>query len=392
MPATRAAPPLPGRAERAGAWLDGARRRRAPRRRHHRPGQPRRRAARGGGPADGTGGRAARAAAAAASIGLVHGSLSARASAHGAERAAAAHRPRAVRRDPRPAPDERQARRDARPHRQAGPGDHVVHVDHGIARYVGMTQRTFGDDVKEYLQLDFAGHRQDLPAGRADRAHHALRRRTGAAALEARRDRVGADEDARAPRGRRPGARADRDLRRARVGAGLRLQLRHHLAARARGELPVHRDARPGAQHRGGQGRHAPPPADGSPRGRRRRLRQDRGRPARRLQGGPGRQAGRGAGADDGAGPAAPAHLRAPPRRLPGAGRDAQPLRRAQASRSGSSRAWPTGRSTCSSGRIGSCRRTSPSPTSGCSSSTRSSASASPTRSASRPCGARSTC
>jgi transcription-repair coupling factor (superfamily II helicase) len=37
------------------------------------------------------------------------------------------------------------------------PGDHVVHVDHGISRYVGMTQRTFGDDVKEYLQLDFAG-------------------------------------------------------------------------------------------------------------------------------------------------------------------------------------------------------------------------------------------
>jgi transcription-repair coupling factor (superfamily II helicase) len=37
------------------------------------------------------------------------------------------------------------------------PGDHVVHVDHGIARYVGMTQRTFGDAVKEYLQLDFAG-------------------------------------------------------------------------------------------------------------------------------------------------------------------------------------------------------------------------------------------
>ena len=37
------------------------------------------------------------------------------------------------------------------------PGDHVVHVDHGIARYAGMTQRTFGSDVKEYLQLDFAG-------------------------------------------------------------------------------------------------------------------------------------------------------------------------------------------------------------------------------------------
>ena len=29
--------------------------------------------------------------------------------------------------------------------------------DHGIARYAGVTQRTFGTDVKEYLQLDFAG-------------------------------------------------------------------------------------------------------------------------------------------------------------------------------------------------------------------------------------------
>jgi transcription-repair coupling factor (superfamily II helicase) len=37
------------------------------------------------------------------------------------------------------------------------PGELVVHVDHGIARYVGMTQRTFGDQVREYLQLDFAG-------------------------------------------------------------------------------------------------------------------------------------------------------------------------------------------------------------------------------------------
>ncbi|MGH2427541.1 MAG: transcription-repair coupling factor [Candidatus Limnocylindria bacterium] len=37
------------------------------------------------------------------------------------------------------------------------PDDHVVHIDHGIARYAGMTQREFGGDVKEYLQLDFAG-------------------------------------------------------------------------------------------------------------------------------------------------------------------------------------------------------------------------------------------
>ncbi len=36
-------------------------------------------------------------------------------------------------------------------------GDPVVHIDHGIARYVGMTQREFGGSVREYLQLDFAG-------------------------------------------------------------------------------------------------------------------------------------------------------------------------------------------------------------------------------------------
>ncbi|MEX1278441.1 MAG: transcription-repair coupling factor, partial [Chloroflexota bacterium] len=37
------------------------------------------------------------------------------------------------------------------------PGELVVHVDHGIARYVGMTQRAYGDAIREYLQLDFAG-------------------------------------------------------------------------------------------------------------------------------------------------------------------------------------------------------------------------------------------
>jgi transcription-repair coupling factor (superfamily II helicase) len=36
-------------------------------------------------------------------------------------------------------------------------GDLVVHVDHGVARYVGMTQREYSGAVKEYLQLDFAG-------------------------------------------------------------------------------------------------------------------------------------------------------------------------------------------------------------------------------------------
>ncbi|MEO8639580.1 MAG: DEAD/DEAH box helicase, partial [Chloroflexota bacterium] len=36
-------------------------------------------------------------------------------------------------------------------------GDAVVHIDHGIASYAGMTQREYGGATKEYLQLDFAG-------------------------------------------------------------------------------------------------------------------------------------------------------------------------------------------------------------------------------------------
>ncbi|HJT63951.1 MAG TPA: CarD family transcriptional regulator, partial [Candidatus Limnocylindria bacterium] len=40
---------------------------------------------------------------------------------------------------------------------QLEPGELVVHADHGIARYAGMTQRALGDQVREFLQLDFAG-------------------------------------------------------------------------------------------------------------------------------------------------------------------------------------------------------------------------------------------
>ncbi len=36
-------------------------------------------------------------------------------------------------------------------------GDPVVHVDHGVACYAGMTQREYSGAIKEYLQLDFAG-------------------------------------------------------------------------------------------------------------------------------------------------------------------------------------------------------------------------------------------
>ena len=65
---------------------------------------------------------------------------------------------------------------------------------------------------------------------------------------------------------------------------------------------------------------------DGPPRLRRRRLRQDRGRHPRRLQGRHGRHAGRRPRADDRPRPAALQHLQRAPRRLPRARRDALPL------------------------------------------------------------------
>ena len=81
--------------------------------------------------------------------------------------------------------------------------------------------------------------------------------------------------------------------------------------------LPVPRDARPARRDRGGTSRHGGGAADGPPDLRRRRLRQDRGRAARRLQGRRRRQAGDVPRADDGARPAAPRHLRRAAARLP---------------------------------------------------------------------------
>ncbi|HEY7526495.1 MAG TPA: transcription-repair coupling factor [Candidatus Limnocylindria bacterium] len=89
-------------------------------------------------------------------VGLVHGSLS----------AGLAHRPSGLlvltdrelfgtTRVRRLTPSKRVVTRDLIG--KLEPGDLVVHVDHGIARYAGMTQREYGGDVKEYLQLDFAG-------------------------------------------------------------------------------------------------------------------------------------------------------------------------------------------------------------------------------------------
>ncbi|HEX2884439.1 MAG TPA: transcription-repair coupling factor [Candidatus Limnocylindria bacterium] len=150
-----AAPPLPGRAERAGTWLVelAARDRRVvvSTDQASRVGELLEEAGRPTAPV-----AELRAAPAPGAIGLVHGSLT----------GGFVHLPSGLTvitdrelfgatRVRRLTGGKRVVTRDLIGKLQ--PGDHVVHVDHGIARYAGMTQRTFGTDVKEYLQLDFAG-------------------------------------------------------------------------------------------------------------------------------------------------------------------------------------------------------------------------------------------
>ena len=96
-------------------------------------------------------------------------------------------------------------------------GDIVVHEDHGLARFAGFDTKTVAGVTRDYLDLEFAGHRPRLHAGRPAREDLALRRRRrrAPAALQARRHALGHDQGARPPR--RPGARrrAAQPLRRA---------------------------------------------------------------------------------------------------------------------------------------------------------------------------------
>ena len=214
------------------------------------------------------------------------------------------------------------------------PGDYVVHQP---ARRRPLPRDGAARDGRR---------RARLPAGSSSRAATGLRadrpgRASCASTPAARRRRSTAWA---APTGRRQRARvrsAVREIaeelvvlyRRRLATPGPRVRARHAVAARDRGGVPVRGDARPAAGDRRRQGRHGAAGPDGPAGVRRRRLRQDRGRGARRVQGGAGRQAGRRARADDAARePARPDVPRAL-RQLPGAGRGAVALPRRRRSR-----------------------------------------------------------
>ena len=50
------------------------------------------------------------------------------------------------------------------------PGDYVVHMEHGIGRFEGMTQKMIDDTVREYLELTYAeGDKLFIPVDQADK-------------------------------------------------------------------------------------------------------------------------------------------------------------------------------------------------------------------------------
>ena len=174
-------------------------------------------------------------------------------------------------------------------------GNFVVHVDHGIGVFVGLRQipvDAYGGPTQEFLELRYAGEdKLFVPVERLD----LLQKYTGASQAAARspgRHHVGAREDPRQEGDARHGGGAAQALRPAPRASRARLPGRHPLAGGVRGGVrvrPHHRPAGGGGRH---QVRHAVQLADGPAAVRRRRLRQDRGGHAGRLQVGDGRQAG----------------------------------------------------------------------------------------------------
>jgi transcription-repair coupling factor (superfamily II helicase) len=75
----------------------------------------------------------------------------------------------------------RRAHRRARPRKQAAqgyfddlkPGDHVVHYQHGVARYGGMVKRAIGGVERDYLLLEYRGDdRLYVPSDQIDAVRH----------------------------------------------------------------------------------------------------------------------------------------------------------------------------------------------------------------------------
>ena len=271
------------------------------------------------------------------------------------------------------------------------PGDLVVHIDHGVARYERMLRRGGAGEDRDYLELSFAGgDRIFVPVEQIARVTRY------AGGERPTLSRLGGAEWLRAKQ------------RVARAVADLAEELLELYASRARARGHAFSGDSPWQAEM-----EASFPYEETPDQMRASLEvkadMEQLRPmdrlvvgdvgygktevalARRLQGDPGRQAGGCPRADDGPRGAASRDVQPAIRRVPARGAPAVAVRGGKGTGGHRRRPRGSGPSTSSSARTGCSRRTSGSRTSAWSSSTRSSDSAWPPRSGSSDCATRST-
>ena len=178
----------------------------------------------------------------------------------------------------------------------------MVHIDHGIGRFRGLKTIEAAGAPHDCLEILYAdNNRVYLPVENIE-----LLSRYGSEETDVPLDRLGgvAWQHRRARMKQRLREMAAQLIKiaaaRATKSAPVLARARR-LVRRVRRALPLRGDRGPGRGHRRGPGRPHRRQADGPADLRRRRLRQDRGRAARRVCRGDGRQAGRGDRADDAA-------------------------------------------------------------------------------------------
>ena len=278
--------------------------------------------------------------------------------------------------------------------RDLNPGAPIVHEEYGVGRYLGLMPMAIGGSPGEFLVLEYQdGDRIYVPV----QSLHLVSRYTGAAPENAPLHKLGTDQWARA---RKRAAEQIRDVaaelldlyarRKAQQGLALPVNEADYQAFAS--AFPFEETEDQAQAIRAVLADLASERPDGPHRLRRRRLRQDRGRHARRVRCRPGGQTGGGARPHDAPGAAAPGQLPRPLRGPAGARGGAVALRQLARRPLPRSPASRTAASTSSSPRTACCTPTRASRTWACSSSTRSTASACATSSACRRCAPTCTC
>ena len=150
-------------------------------------------------------------------------------------------------------------------------GDLVVHDQHGIGRFVEMTERTVGGARREYLVLEYASskrggqneHRQALCSDGFAGPAVALCRWAGAGAEPARRQRLDQHQDEGPQSGQGDRRRAGVAVRQAAGLRGTRVRAGHPVAGRDGGRIRLHRNHGPAHRDHRGQGGHGETDPDG---------------------------------------------------------------------------------------------------------------------------------